>query len=74
MIPTRLQKVYLIKYFKKILSYGNKCDKCSKYGIITNVIDNLIEFNCESCNKNWTFESKETFNDILLKGMGVKEI
>ncbi len=74
MNPTRVQKVYLNKYFKRIFSYGNKCDKCSKYGNITNVSDNLIEFNCKSCNNKWKFESKETLNDLLLKGMGIKEI
>ena len=74
MNPTRSQKVYLNKYFKKILGYGNKCDKCSKQGIITSVSDNLIEFNCESCKRTWAFESKETLNGMLLKGMGVKEI
>ena len=74
MNPTRVQKVYLNKYFKKSLSYANQCIQCSKQGNITNAADNLIEFHCEACKNNWIFESKETLNDILLKGMGVKEI
>ncbi len=74
MKPTRLQKIYLNKYFKRILGYGNKCDKCHNLGQITNITDNLLEFNCESCNRTWAFESKDTVNNLLLKGMGVKDI
>ena len=74
MNPTKIQKVYLNKYFKKLLSCENQCSQCSKQGNITNAGDNLIEFNCQICNITWTFESKETFNDMLFKGMGVKEI
>ncbi len=74
MNPTRVQKVYLNKYFKKLLSCANQCSQCSKQGNITNAADNLIEFHCQICNKDWKFESKETLNDLLLKGMGVKEI
>jgi hypothetical protein len=74
MKPTRLQKIYLNKYFTKILGYGNKCTKCHQFTPITNITENLIEFNCESCNRTWAFESKESVKNLLLIGMGVKEI
>lgn len=74
MKPSRNQKVYLQKYFKITLGYGNKCIKCKNMGSIINVTDNLIEFYCEGCDKSWAFQTKETINDMLLNGMGLKDI
>ncbi len=73
MKPTRSQKVYIQKYFRRILGYGNKCGKCQKIGSIKNVTENLIEFHCIVCNRSWAFETKESINDLLLKGMGLKD-
>ncbi len=73
MRPTRLQKIYFQKYFTKTLGYGNKCTKCQNIGSIRNVTDNLIEFHCLGCDRSWAFETKESINDLLLKGMGLKD-
>ncbi len=73
MKPSRNQKVYLQKYFKLTFGYGNKCIKCRNMGSILNITNNLIEFHCEICGKTWAFESKETVENMLLKGMGVKD-
>lgn len=72
MTPSKNQKIYLQKYFKETLGYGNKCSKCKKIGRIQNITKYLVEFLCIHCNKRWAFESDIQTEQMILIGMGIK--
>jgi len=46
----------LLDEFFIMLGYGNKCTKCLKVGTIYKITRNLINFHCEPCDYNWSFD------------------
>lgn len=73
MIPSKNQKIYLQKYFREHLGYGNKCSKCKKVGMIKTITKNLVEFLCNNCHQRWGFESDIETEKMILIGMGIDD-